>query len=306
MNAETMIWLTWRQHRWAITTTSALALFAAYGLVSAELRHFQVTMTLAAFYGLVVQLGFGAVVGAFWGAPLLARELEERTYFVAWGQDVTPAQWLRGKLVVLGLLAAVLAALVGVGDGLGGSEDRSWSMFEANWVVQVGYALLGLAIGVLAGLLTRHTLTAMAATLVCYTVVRTVLAVVARDRYLPVHRSIARWDQNPAVPNDALKIGDGFVGRDLEPVPVPDRCAGLVPNGCMRRTGSAIGTYTDYQPADRIDVFRWIEFGVCAALAAAALWLTFRLLRNGGGWRPSRSHRRDVSTAPVAPAPAQG
>ncbi len=304
MNAEAIIWLTWRQHRWAIVVMSVVALLAAYGLVSAE-TEFRLSMKLVSFYSLIVQLGFGALIGVFWGAPLIARELEERTYFVAWGQDVTPVRWLRGKVAVLGPVAAVLGALVGVGDGLRGEEERSWLMFEANWTVQAGYALLGLGLGVLAGLLTRHTVTAMAATLVGYTLIRMILAMFVRDHYLPVHRSIARWDQTTVMPTHALKIADGFVGADLEPVDLTARCADFaVPHSCMRSTNAAVGTFTDYQPVDRLDLFRFIEFGVCTALAAMAMYVAFRLLRRGGGWRPSRSHRRDVSSAQSKPAPA--
>jgi hypothetical protein len=305
VNAESIIWLTWRQHRWAIVAMSVVALLAAYGLVSTEGGWVRSSMPLTAFYALIVQLGFGALLGAFWGAPLIARELEERTYFVAWGQDVTPGQWLRGKLVVLGLVAAVLGALVGAGDGLSGEEDRSWASFEANWTVQAGYALLGLALGVLAGLLTRHTLSAMAVTLVLYTLVRGVLAMFVRDHYLPAHRSIARWDQTTVMPTHALKIADGFVDGDLEPVDLTAQCADfVVAHSCMRSTKAAVGTFTDYQPVDRLDLFRIIEFGICVALAASAVYLTFRLMRRGGGWRPSRSHRRDVSSARSKSAPA--
>ena len=299
MNAGAAIWLTWRQHRWTIVLTAVVALLAASGLASAE-TGLRMNMQLVPFYSLIVQLGFGALIGTFWGAPLIARELEERTYFVAWGQDVTPGQWLRGKLVVLGVAAAVLGALVGVGDGVRGGDSRSWTAFEADWLVQVGYALLGLAIGVLAGLLTRHAITAMAATLVGYTAVRAVLAGVARDHYLPVHRSIARWDQTTVVPAQALRITDGFVDDDMKPVGVIERCADFpVPHSCMRSNKVAIGTYSDYQPVERIDVFRFIEFGICVVLAGLALCVTLRLLRHGG-WRPSRSHRRDVESVPPA------
>lgn len=310
MNA--LAWLTWRQHRWSISGASALALLAAYGLLQADLNDgMHATMPLMGFYGVIVQTMFGAVIGMFWGAPLLARELEERTYFVAWGQDVTPVNWLRGKLIVLGAIAAVLAVPIGIGDGYGGGDSESWSMFEASPVVQIGYALLGLSIGVLAGLLTRHTLTAMAATLVFYTMIRAVLAVVARDHYLPGKRLFGRWDQISPLPGGALQTGDGFIGPDLKPVPVTEYCDGFsVPSSCMRTTKSASGTYVDYQPIDRLGLFRFFEFGVCVLIAAAALFLTFRLLRRGGGWRPSRSHRRDVaksqSTAAITAVQVEG
>ena len=38
--------------------------------------------------------------GVFWGAPLVARELESGTYRLAWNQSVTRGRWLATKLVV--------------------------------------------------------------------------------------------------------------------------------------------------------------------------------------------------------------
>ena len=39
-----------------------------------------------------------AVVGAFWGAPLVARELEAGTHRLAWTQSVTRGRWLATRL----------------------------------------------------------------------------------------------------------------------------------------------------------------------------------------------------------------
>lgn len=305
MNLSSLAWLTWRQHRWSILAVAAIALLAAYALLSTETQKAATdSMPISGFYGLIVQLGFGCVIGMFWGAPLIARELEERTYFVAWGQGVTPVKWLRGKVVVLGVLAGVLGATVGLGDGYVGVHT-SWPTFEAHPLLQAGYAVLGLALGVLIGLLTRHVVTAMAATLVFFTLVRVLLAVLARDRYLPPQRVMARWESTPVVPAGGLEIGSGFVGPDMRSVPTPDRCVEAINvNSCMRSTKTAIGTYVDFQPVERIGLFRFFEFGVCALLAAALFAVTFRMLRRGGGWKPSRSHRR-ISTAPdPAPGPA--
>ena len=44
-----------------------------------------------------------AVVGAFWGAPLVARELEAGTHRLAWNQAVTRTRWLTTKLAVTAL-----------------------------------------------------------------------------------------------------------------------------------------------------------------------------------------------------------
>ena len=43
-----------------------------------------------------------AVIGLFWGAPLIARELETGTSAVAWNQSVTRTRWLAAKLAAGG------------------------------------------------------------------------------------------------------------------------------------------------------------------------------------------------------------
>jgi hypothetical protein len=66
----------------------------------------------------VYELGIGfilaapAIIGIFWGAPLIARELETRTFALAWTQSITRTRWLVVKLALTGLAAmAVTEAL---------------------------------------------------------------------------------------------------------------------------------------------------------------------------------------------------
>lgn len=47
-----------------------------------------------------------AVIGMFWGAPLISRELETGTHYLAWNQGVTRTRWLATKLG-LGAAAAM-------------------------------------------------------------------------------------------------------------------------------------------------------------------------------------------------------
>ena len=60
--------------------------------------------------GLVVLVP--GIIGIFWGAPLVARELEAGTYRLAWTQSITRTRWLATKLGVVGLLSMVAAGLL--------------------------------------------------------------------------------------------------------------------------------------------------------------------------------------------------
>ena len=52
------------------------------------------------------------VVGIFWGAPLVSRELETGTYRLVWTQSVTRVRWIAVKLGVVGLASMVAAGLL--------------------------------------------------------------------------------------------------------------------------------------------------------------------------------------------------
>ena len=53
-----------------------------------------------------------AIIGIFWGAPLVARELESGTYRLAWTQSITRTRWLAVKLGVIGLASMAVAGLL--------------------------------------------------------------------------------------------------------------------------------------------------------------------------------------------------
>lgn len=123
-------------------------------------------------------VGVPAAIGAFWGAPLLARELELGTHRLAWTQGVTRKRWLATKLGVLGAAAAVATGILAAtftwwsrtfdatGNRIGTAN------FGQRGVVPVAYALFALALGTLGGAILRRTLPAMAVTLVGFFVAR--------------------------------------------------------------------------------------------------------------------------------------
>ena len=52
------------------------------------------------------------LIGVFWGAPLITREIETGTFRLAWTQSVMRSRWLAVKVGLIGLVALVAAGLL--------------------------------------------------------------------------------------------------------------------------------------------------------------------------------------------------
>jgi hypothetical protein len=139
-----------------------------------------------------------ALIGAFWGAPLIAREFENGTHRLVWTQSVTRGRWLAVKLAVVGVASVaatgVLSLLV---TWWSSSIDHSRAnrfgsgLFGERNIVPLGYAAFGFALGVVAGLVIRRTIPAMATTLVAFLAVRLTFTYAVRPRLLtPRHLSL--------------------------------------------------------------------------------------------------------------------
>ncbi|MFJ2610050.1 ABC transporter permease subunit [Streptomyces sp. NPDC087425] len=212
-----MIWLTWRQFRTqAMTVAGAVAVFTVLAAVSGpqlndlydtagrNLLHRLTSTDRALYYGgLAIVLLVPAVVGAFWGAPLVARELEAGTHRLAWNQSVTRSRWLLTKFGVIGTATMAVAGLASfavtwwsgpidraVENGGAGANDNFLPRidpvtFGARGVVPLGYAALAFALGVTLSLLIRRTLAAMAATLAVFTAVQLAMPLLIRPHLAP-------------------------------------------------------------------------------------------------------------------------
>ncbi len=136
-----------------------------------------------------------ALLGIFWGAPLVARELETGTYRLAWTQSVARNRWLAVKLALLGFASMVVAGLL--------SLMVTWwfspfdkvtvnrflpGVFDTRGIVSIGYAVFGFMVGVTAGVLLRRTLPAMGITLAAFLGVRLVMDIWVRPHLMsPAH-----------------------------------------------------------------------------------------------------------------------
>ena len=118
-----------------------------------------------------------ALTGIFWGAPLVARELETGTFRLGWTQGVTRTRWLAAKLAIIGLASMAAGGLASLMATWWSSPiDRvntiPFTVFPERDIVPLGYAAFAFTLGVSAGLLIRRTLPAMAVTLVAYIAAR--------------------------------------------------------------------------------------------------------------------------------------
>jgi len=71
-----------------------------------------------------------ALVGAIFGAPLIARELETGIFRLVWTQSITRKRWLAAKLGVVGIVAMARPGDRGAIQGnspAGAGEIGSWS-----------------------------------------------------------------------------------------------------------------------------------------------------------------------------------
>jgi hypothetical protein len=137
-----------------------------------------------------------ALIGVFWGAPLVARELETGTYRLAWTL-VTRTRWTFVKLAVLAaasmLVAGVLSLMVTWWSSpLDRVRMTPFTSFDQRGIVVVGYAAFALALGVAAGVVTRRTLPAMAGTLAVFVGARLTVAHWVRPHLVSPSRAIGR------------------------------------------------------------------------------------------------------------------
>jgi len=221
-----MIWLTWRQLR--TQATAVYAAVAAFAVVLATtgppldlsrphpdaLPNYTSTDRTLYMAGLLVMALAPAIIGAFWGAPMVARELEAGTHRLAWNQTVTRTRWLATKLAVTALAAAtavgVLTLAVTWSAGpLDGAQDITSVhpgetlparliatlparltpvAFAMRGVAPVGYAVFALVLGVAAGIILRRTVPAMAVTLAVFTAAQFAVPLWVRPHLIPPAR----------------------------------------------------------------------------------------------------------------------
>lgn len=339
-----MIWLTWRQFRLqAWVTAAALAVIAVLlGVTGTSLARLYDTSGIAtchggacgtlvasflaqaqSSYGPVFYGGIGllyalpALLGVFWGAPLIARELEAGTFRLAWNQSITRTRWLTVKLALLGAAAVATAGLLSLmltwwaspvsrvltlptRNGTAGLNRFTPLLFGVQGVTPAGYAAFAFALGVTLGVLVRRTVPAMAAALAIFAAIQIVTPLWIRPHYLaPVVTSTVL--QTPAI--DGMRFSGSqvtvFTSVDLpgawtlssqvvtaggQPFTGPPPAACESQASGFQQCAAALSRLhlrqvVTYQPASRYWPFQWYETGVFLVLALALAGLCLWWIR---------------------------
>ncbi len=305
-----MAWVTWRQHRAALAGTAALLgalavylwlsglqIHDAYATYCHQANSLACNINFTGRYAVAVNLirvflqVVPALIGAFVGAPALARELETGTFRFAWTQGIGRWRWTLAKLV---LLAVMVAAAVGAFSVLfswylgpftaaGYSNPFATDIFDLVGVAFAAWTLAAFAIGVLAGMLIRRVVPALAATLAIYAGLALTTALYLRQHYMtPLLTSNLNLPGSAWIVNKWYTKGGTFA--------FPARGSAIVralnhfcPNGnlspgqCLTQYGYT--QWSSYQPGSRFWAFQWIEGGWLLALSVLLIAVTVWLVR---------------------------
>lgn len=208
-----MIWAAWRSERLLVLVSfGVIAAFAVWLVVTGSIQ--QTAWTAYAshhcldpgasercavladnYYGashfssvnVGLAIAIPPVLGLVLGAPVVAREIEQRTNRLAWTQSVTRTRWLIVKLCVGALACCVLVgALVPVLEWWTGAVQRGNRIMPSNFDVSgfapVAYVLFAFMLGATLGALIRRTGWAFAAGVAIYGAGRLIIREYVRPR----------------------------------------------------------------------------------------------------------------------------
>jgi hypothetical protein len=210
-----MIWMSWRQFRTqAMVAAAALVLISAClvilgtdirdtydgyltwcqsgGDCAAAMSQFQGEYRNPLLFLDAAFILLPGLLGMFWGAPLVARELETGTHRLVWNQSVPRRRWLTAKLLFVGLAGMAAAGLVSLLltwaasplDHVAGDRFTT-IVFGARDVVPVAYAAFAVVLGTVIGMLVRRTLPAMALALLIFIAIQIAVPNLVRPRLMP-------------------------------------------------------------------------------------------------------------------------
>jgi len=297
-----MIWVTWAQHRAMLIGLTAVLGAVAIFLFAMGLyvhHNFSALMacrpqaspacqalnssfnstdwTIANTLDILMNLA-PALIGAFTGAAVMARELETGTFRYAWTQGIGRVRWTIAKLVLLGVAIAILtwalsqvftwffAPFLQQQDTL---TVLSATVFDTRGIAFAAWCLMSFTVGAFLGMLLRRVIAAMAATLGVYLGLAVVTWVCLRQDY-----PVALVTSNASLFNYAINRQSGAGGGSF-PSTAPNNSPWVLSTWNVGRT-----VWWRYIPVSRFWPMQFIEGGwllvLSVLLIAATVWLVRR------------------------------
>ena len=216
------------------------------------------------------------LAGMFWGAPLVAREIEHGTHRLVWTQGVSRLRWAATKIGLVSVAVLVMTAIYAAmlnwwitpvmqtsGQGF------AYIFFDSHGIVVFGYALFALALGVFAGAVTGRMLPAMATTLVGFLGARLLIMLAARPRFMSTETRVLPY----------LELDVGTMRNDLNGDWIID--AGHDVDAAGRAAGSPTGAseVLTVHPAGHFWAFQTIETAIFVALAVGLVLVIIYWIR---------------------------
>ena len=319
-----MAWVTWRQHRPTLIAVPAVfgAVAVFLWIAGLKIHHDYAVLTachpfssnacqtlnsafnntdwtLANTVNILLNLA-PALVGAFAGAPVLARELETGTYRYAWTQGFGRPRWTIAKLV---LLAVAIIAVTGTFSQVFAWFFRpflaqesltvlSATVFATHGIVFAAWALAAFAVGAFFGMLIRRIVPAMAATLGVYFGLDVLTWLFLRKHYpVAVVSSHPSLFNSPSSASSPWLLSTWWTGPGGKPAnqSVVNRVFALFPhNGAPRVQETpaqvlaqhGITQWWRYIPVSRFWPMQFVEAGwllvLSVLLTAGTVWLVRR------------------------------
>lgn len=246
-----------------------------------------------------------ALLGAFVGGPLVARELESGAHRFWWTQGVSRRRWF----AVSASATLALAVIAGAGYSVVASlwldttntvtDGRFGRLYDFQGLIPVAASVFAVAVGIACGAALRRTLPAMVATIGIFIAVRLGVALVLRPRIASAETIDLPYQAvNPlggsgawTLSNRTVDASGNVLGSDgsLDITGLIGRCegvdvgpAGRLPDPeaverCLRELD--VHTVIRYQPGDRFWTFQFAESAVLLGFAAAFVGLGAVALR---------------------------
>jgi hypothetical protein len=241
------------------------------------------------------------IVGAVVGAPLIGRELESGVFRYSWTQTAGRMRWAVAVIIPITIVCLVLTGALGLlitwRDGptvdLGADQRLDSSSFPTTGVAVVGWTLLGVSAGLLAGLLWRRVVPAVATSFAAWFGLAYLASVLRPHMLTPLTTTgdvpLGSLELSDHWTKDGTRVSISQVSSALEQIGASisedgvfanhDKGGAAPPDPIAYLSEHGYAHVFTYQPDSRYWTFQWMEVGWLLLVSLILLGLTFWLIR---------------------------